>query len=95
MMSPDEKTVPTADVLKKEIVYDGEGYTRGSIENMLQEYQGKHALDLKKFGDLSKAYDRLSKEMTQDISETLSPEGPIQATSVPLPCVSLSIFSVS
>ena len=36
---------------------------------MLVDYQGKHTLDLKKFGDLSKAYDRLSKEMTQDISE--------------------------
>ena len=69
MMSPEEKAVPTADVLKKEIVYDGEGYSRESIEQMLQEYQGRHTLDLNKFGDLSKAYDRLSKEMTQDISE--------------------------
>ena len=70
-MNPDEKAVPT-DVLKKEIVNDGEGYTRQSIEHMLMDYQGKHTLDLRKFGDLSKAYDRLSKEMTQDISENKS-----------------------
>jgi len=36
-MNPDERAVPRADVLKKEIVYDGEGHSRQSIEHMLVE----------------------------------------------------------
>ncbi len=68
-MNPDERAVPRADLLKKEIVYDGEGYSRQSIEHMLVYYQRKHTLDLEKFGDLSRSYERLSREMTQDVSE--------------------------
>src|SRR5262249_15786470 len=72
LMTPDEKAIPKPDVLKKEIVYDGEGYTRQSIEQMLGDYQRKHTVDLEKFGDLSKAYDRLSQEMTGDVSDQKS-----------------------
>jgi DNA repair exonuclease SbcCD ATPase subunit len=72
LMTPDEKAIPKPDVLKKEIVYDGEGYTRQSIERMLVDYQRKHTVDLEKFGDLSKAYDRLSQEMTRDVSDQKS-----------------------
>ena len=68
-MNPDERAVPRADLLKKEIVYDGEGHSRQSIEHMLVYYQRKHTLDLEKFGDLSRSYERLSREMTQDVSE--------------------------
>ncbi|MBI2363006.1 MAG: hypothetical protein HYV15_06460 [Elusimicrobia bacterium] len=60
------------DVLKKQVVYDGEGYTRQSIEGMLGEYQQKHQLNLKKFEELSGAYERLSTEMTADIAEQKS-----------------------
>ena len=60
------------DVLTKPAVYDGEGYTREGLEEMLTEYQGKNTVDLKKFEDLSGAYARLSKEMTQDISDQKS-----------------------
>ena len=61
-----------ADVLQKQVVYDGEGYTRQSIEGMLGEYQTKHEVNLKKFGELSEAYSRLSTEMTQDIADNKS-----------------------
>ena len=61
-----------ADVLKKQVVYDGEGYTRESVEKMLTDYQGRHTVELKKFDELSEAYSRLSKEMTQDIGEQKS-----------------------
>jgi hypothetical protein len=60
------------DILKKEVKYDGEGYTRQGLEGMLTDYQGRHQVNLKKFGELSKAYDRLSTEMTADIAENKS-----------------------
>ncbi|HBL16183.1 MAG: hypothetical protein A2X36_13820 [Elusimicrobia bacterium GWA2_69_24] len=70
-MAEEQKQV-SEDVLKREVVYDGEGYTRQSIEGMLTEYQGKQATDLKRFEELSASYQRLSKEMTQDIAEQKS-----------------------
>jgi len=81
-MNPDERAVPRADVLKKEIVYDGEGYSRQSIEHMLVDYQRKHTLDLEKFGDLSRSYERLSREMTQDVSEHKSAVEPCENATV-------------
>lgn len=60
------------DILSKEIKYDGEGYTRQGLETMLTDYQGRHEVNLKKFGELSKAYDKLSTEMTADIAENKS-----------------------
>ena len=57
---------------QKTVVYDGEGYSRESLEKMLGEYQSKNALDLQKFDELSKSYQRLAKEMTRDISDQKS-----------------------
>lgn len=75
-MASDEKTAAsqtaTPDVLKKPVVYDGEGYTRQSVEQMLTDYQGKQTLSLKKFEEISVAYQRLSKEMTVDIADQKS-----------------------
>lgn len=69
----DAQTQATADAaLKKEVVYDGEGYSRESLEKMLTDYQAKNTLDLGKFDELSKSYERLSKEMTKDISDQKS-----------------------
>ena len=68
-MSPDEKTRMPDELLKRQVVYDGEGYTRDSIERMLSDYQQKNSVDLKKFDELSKSYERLSKDMTKDIGE--------------------------
>jgi len=71
-MSPDEKTRMPDDLLSRQVVYDGEGYTRDTIERMLSDYQQKNAVDLKKFDELSKSYERLSKDMTEDIGEQKS-----------------------
>lgn len=59
----------TEDVANKKVVYDGEGYNREAIEKMLTQYQTKNTADLRKFEDLSKAYERLSKEMTEEIGD--------------------------
>jgi len=65
----DPKAEIGADVLSKQVVYDGEGYTRQSIETMLTDYQSRHTTDLKKFDELSIAYTQLSEEMSADIAE--------------------------
>ncbi|MFA6319228.1 MAG: hypothetical protein WC943_17580 [Elusimicrobiota bacterium] len=65
-MAIDQKTI--ADTLSKQVVYDGEGYTREGLEKMLGDYQAKNTTDLQKFGELSNAYSRLSKEMSADIA---------------------------
>ncbi|MBI5624135.1 MAG: hypothetical protein HY924_10175 [Elusimicrobia bacterium] len=65
-MAIDQKEI--AETLGKQVVYDGEGYTREGLEQMLGDYQSKNTTDLKKFGELSDAYSRLSKEMSADIS---------------------------
>ncbi|MBI4677064.1 MAG: hypothetical protein HY748_05725 [Elusimicrobia bacterium] len=65
-MAIDQKAV--TDTLSKQVVYDGEGYTREGLEKMLGDYQAKNTTDLQKFGELSDAYSRLSKEMSADIA---------------------------
>src|SRR5262245_50744737 len=62
-MESEQRVQETAQ--RKTITYDGEGYTRESLEKMLSDYQAKNALDLEKFGQLSQAYQRLTKEMTR------------------------------
>jgi hypothetical protein len=68
----DAQTQAADATLKKEVVYDGEGYSRESLEKMLGEYQAKNTVDLSKFDELSKSYQRLAKEMTTDISDQKS-----------------------
>jgi len=69
-MEPKEQVQAAAQ--QKTIAYDGEGYSRESLEKMLSDYQTKNAVDLQKFGELSQAYERLSKEMTHEISDQKS-----------------------
>jgi chromosome segregation ATPase len=68
----DAQTQAADATLKKEVVYDGEGYSRESLEKMLGDYQTKNTVDLSKFDELSKSYQRLAKEMTSDISDQKS-----------------------
>jgi hypothetical protein len=68
----DAQTQAADAALKKEVVYDGEGYSRESLEKMLGDYQTKNTVDLSKFDELSKSYQRLAKEMTSDISDQKS-----------------------
>ncbi|OGS05901.1 MAG: hypothetical protein A3J70_12165 [Elusimicrobia bacterium RIFCSPHIGHO2_02_FULL_61_10] len=67
-----QQQVKTDDVLNKQVVYDGEGYTREVVEKMLTSYQTKNTADLRKFEDLSKAYERLSREMSEEIGDQKS-----------------------
>ncbi|MBI5202543.1 MAG: hypothetical protein HY925_13210 [Elusimicrobia bacterium] len=62
----------SSDILSRQVVYDGEGYSREGLEKMLTDYQSKHSLDLKKFDNLSESYQRLSKDMTQEIADNKS-----------------------
>ncbi len=62
----------SSDIMSRQVVYDGEGYSREGLEKMLTEYQGKHTLDLKKFDNLSESYTKLSKDMTQEIADQKS-----------------------
>ncbi|HAH06442.1 MAG TPA: hypothetical protein DCM05_07935 [Elusimicrobia bacterium] len=71
-MSAEDKSKKGEDVLSRQVVYDGEGYTREGIEKMLTDYQSKNSVDLQKFDELSGSYQRLSKDMTQDIGEQKS-----------------------
>ncbi|HNW44087.1 MAG TPA: hypothetical protein PKI19_06260 [Elusimicrobiales bacterium] len=64
--------VKAEDVLSKPMVYDGAGYNRETVEKMLTQYQSKNTSDLKKFTDLSTAYQRLSKEMTEEVGDQKS-----------------------
>lgn len=59
-------------VQQKTVVYDGEGYSRESLEKMLTDHQAKNAVDLQKFDEISKSYKRLAKEMTADIADNKS-----------------------
>lgn len=71
-MENTEQQAKTEDISKKQVVYDGEGYSRDAIEKMLSQYQSKNAADLRKFEDLSKSYERLSREMTQEVGDQKS-----------------------
>ena len=72
MENNEQQQVKTDDVTKKQVVYDGEGYNRETVEKMLTQYQSKNAADLRKFTELSQAYERLSKEMTQEVGDQKS-----------------------
>jgi hypothetical protein len=63
---------PAADVetlLSREVVYDGEGYTRESLQSLLTDYQTQHQGRLGTLSELSKAHDDLAAEMTKDLAE--------------------------
>jgi len=70
-MSEQEKVDVDA-LLKNEPVYDGEGYTRENLQQMVDEYQTKHKQNLSTLAELSKAHDDLASEMTKDLVEQKS-----------------------
>lgn len=72
MENNEQQQVKTDDVTKKQVVYDGEGYNRETVEKMLTQYQAKNTSDLRKFEELSSAYQRLSKEMTEEVGDQKS-----------------------
>jgi hypothetical protein len=59
-------------LLEKQVVYDGEDYSRGSLETLVSGYSAKHAGNLKTLDELSRAHEALGKEMTADLVEQKS-----------------------
>jgi hypothetical protein len=62
-----------ADVLlDKQVVYDGEDYSRQAVETLVAGYSAKHQTNLKTLDELSRAHQALGKEMTADLVEQKS-----------------------
>ena len=64
-----EKTSDVANLLSREVVYDGEGYSRDALQTMVTDYQSKHKQNLGSLAELSTAHDDLASEMTKDLAE--------------------------
>ncbi len=56
-------------LIEREVVYDGEGYSRDALQTMVSDYQGRHQQNLKSLEELSKAHDDIAAEMTKDLAE--------------------------
>jgi hypothetical protein len=59
-------------LLEKQVVYDGEDYSRDAVETLAATYSARHQTNLKTLGELSRAHDALGKEMTADLVEQKS-----------------------
>ncbi len=62
----------TEALLEKQVVYDGEDYSRQAVETLVAGYSAKHQTNLKTLDELSRAHQALGKEMTQDLVEQKS-----------------------
>jgi hypothetical protein len=62
----------TRPLLKKEIVYDGEEYSREKLETVMQEYQVRHKADLTRLEEFRKLHDDIADEMSKDLVESRS-----------------------
>lgn len=54
---------------KTAVVYDGEEYTRESLQQLVTRYQDKHGSDLRELEQLRKTHDDIAKEMNKDLTE--------------------------
>lgn len=59
-------------LLEKQVVYDGEDYSRTGLEDMTKSYAESHQATVQSLGELSKRHDELSKEMTAELVEQKS-----------------------
>jgi hypothetical protein len=62
--------MPHADaeaVLQKQVLYDGEDYTRSGLESMVAGYAARHEQSVKTLAELSGEHDAQRKEMTADL----------------------------
>lgn len=59
-------------ILKKEIVYDGEDYTRDSLQSMVKNYQEQHTGRIAELEELKKTHDHIAREMTDELAEQKS-----------------------
>lgn len=54
-------------LLQRELVYDGEEYTRENIQEMVDQYQEKHKKDISELEELKKIHDDIASEMNKDL----------------------------
>jgi hypothetical protein len=59
-------------LLERQVVYDGEDYSRQGLEALVQGYAAKHQQGVKTLEELSQAHGELSKEMTAELVEQKS-----------------------
>ncbi len=59
-------------LMEKEIVYDGEDFTREKVQEMVDEYQEKNKKEITELEQLRKIHDEIAKEMNQDLVESRS-----------------------
>lgn len=59
-------------LLSREIVYDGDDFTREKIQEMVNDYQEKNKQDLTELESLRKVHDEIATEMNQDLIESRS-----------------------
>ena len=60
------------DLLTRQVVYDGEDYSRQSLDQTVAGCTAKHQTNLATLAELSKAHDQLRQEMTADLVEQKS-----------------------
>ena len=54
---------------RSKVVYDGEEYSRESLQGLVQQYQDKHGNDLHELEQLRKTHDDIAREMNKDLTE--------------------------
>lgn len=59
-------------LIDREVVYDGEGYSREGLQQMVTTYQQRHQQNLGTLAELSRAHDELAAEMTRDLADSKS-----------------------
>lgn len=56
-------------LLKKNVVYDGEDYSRETIETMVKDYAEKQETRIGELEALKKTHDNISRDMTEELTE--------------------------
>lgn len=59
-------------LLEKQVLYDGEDYTRGGLESLVATYSSAHEAKLKTLDELSRAHETLGKEMAVELADEKS-----------------------
>lgn len=60
------------DQAQQAVVYDGEEYSRDSLQAMVTQYQETHSKRILELEGLKKTHDQIAKEMTRDLAESKS-----------------------
>ena len=55
---------------RTQVVYDGEEYTRDSLQGMVTAYQETHSKRIQELEGLKKAHDGLARDMTRDLADS-------------------------